>query len=520
MNNFENESLSKTQILGLSYYSRKDIQAAMFEFCKNRETVANFNNKFFGKRPDCFDYPSDIVNSAKNGATSFHCSEEIWENPLKIETNMTRSKYDEIRSGWDLLIDIDSKYFDFGKIALRLLCEELEKHGVRNYGIKFSGSKGFHLIVPFAAFPKNVDGDLTKNHFPDFARYIAKYLFDSIKERMNEEIIGLSGEEKLLKTGELTIEKVCPKCKSPVEEKTFYRYRCPNFKCRHEQESPIKKRPGFLCPECNSEMQLVEVRKSDFCKTCKTSTIAIEIKKEKNFEEEKSIKSQEDSVDFVLVAPRHLFRAPYSLHEKTGFASIPLTLEEALAFRPSDADPLKIKDIRNFMPSSVEGEAGELLRRAIDYHERNKPKEIETKKYEGGAIDVGGLNITEDMFPPVIKKILGGMESDGRKRALGLLLSFFTSLEFPKEYIEDKIGEWNAKNYEPIKEGYVRAQIEWALKNKRLPPNYDKPIYREFGIAGPPEPGIKNPINWTIKKAMRKKFKQARIPEEKKGFEV
>jgi len=108
---------------------------------------------------------------------------------------------------------------------------------------------------------------------------------------------------------------------------------------------------------------------------------------------------------------------------------------------------------------------------------------------------------------------LKGIKDDGRKRALSLLLSFFTSLEFPKEFIEEKIESWNVKNYHPLKEGYIRAQIDWHTKNKRMPPNYDKPIYKEFGIRGPPEPGIKNPINYTIKMAMRAK---GRGEEEKK----
>ena len=45
------------------------------------------------------------------------------------------------------------------------------------------------------------------------------------------------------------------------------------------------------------------------------------------------------------------------------------------------------------------------------------------------------------------------------------------------------------------------------MKNKRFPPNYDKPIYKEFGITAPPMPGIKNPINYTIKKAFQAKGK-------------
>ncbi|MBT3578191.1 hypothetical protein HN499_05285, partial [archaeon] len=103
--NKEKEPPKKVQLIAPSYYQRKDIQKAMFEFCKHRETVANFNNKFFAKRPDALDYPTDIPNAAKQGATSFHCSEEIWENPLDINTDMTPDQYNEIKIGWDLLID-------------------------------------------------------------------------------------------------------------------------------------------------------------------------------------------------------------------------------------------------------------------------------------------------------------------------------------------------------------------------------------------------------------------------------
>ena len=154
----EEKPLKKVQILAKSYYLRKDIQKVMFEFCKNRETVANHNHEFFSKRPDCFDYPIDIATMAKNGATSFHCSEELWEDPLKINTNMTPDEYNEIRIGWDMLIDIDSKYFDYSRIAAKLLIQALEHHGVKNIGVKCSGSKGFHILVPAKSFPSEVNG--------------------------------------------------------------------------------------------------------------------------------------------------------------------------------------------------------------------------------------------------------------------------------------------------------------------------------------------------------------------------
>lgn len=514
---YSKKSLSKAQIAALSYYSRKDIQRAIYEFCKNRETVANYNNDFFGKRPDCLDYPSDLLNSAKQGATSFHCSEELWEDPMKINTNMKREDYDNIRIGWDLLIDIDSKFLDYSKIALNLLINELESHGVKNYGVKYSGSKGFHIIVPFKAFPKEIEGEETKDKFPEFARVVADYLFNQIRGPMNREILKLSSREELEKKGELKTQHLCPKCGLPTKKKVIGKYVCPDIKCRSEVESMKSNRKVMLCPSCNGKMNRISTREIHFCDKCKINTANIEARTSSyggelrnnslvEFKREDTIKSTEDSVDVILVSSRHLFRAPYSLHEKTGFASIPILKEEIENFKPSDADPLKIKEIRNYMPESIEGEARELLMEAINYNVEKTPKE-KPKKFEGTSIDLKGLVIDESMFPPVINKILKGIKDDGRKRALSLLLSFYSSLEFPKEYMQEKIEEWNKKNYHPLKEGYIKAQIDWYSKNKRLPPNYDKPIYKEFGIIGPPEDGIKNPINYTIREAMRAKSK-------------
>ena len=512
----QNTAPSKAANIAISYYSRLDIQNAMFTFCKNRETVANHNNNFFAKRPDTFDYPSDILSQAKQGATSFHTSEEIWANPLDINTNMTPEQYNKIKTGWDLLIDIDSPFLDYGKIAAKLLIEQFEAHGIHNYGIKFSGGKGFHILIPSNAFPKQFHNQVTKDQFPEWPRAIATYLFKKIREPMNEELIKLSGKESLIKQGELVSEQTCPKCDKPTLKKKIYKYVCPNIKCKSEIESFTKKRIAMLCPGCNTKMNMVDEREIDFCESCKKSTARLEaissfggVKQEnlqKQFKEEITIKSTTDAIDIVLVSPRHLFRAPYSLHEKTAYASIPITKDQLENFKPSDADPLKITKTYSFMPDSIEGEATLLLEKALHEAEKTKPKEIE-KKYDGHGVDLKGLTITPDMYPPVIKKILQGIPSDGRKRALSLLLSFFTSLEFPKDHIEEIIREWNKKNYQPLKEGYIKAQIDWAIKNKRLPPNYDKPIYKEFGILGPPIPGIKNPINYTIKKAFQVKGK-------------
>ena len=65
------------------YYSNPAVIACLVEFAKGREVVPRYYEGF-GKRPDGIQYPSDILGLVRKGATSFHSSEEIWNNPLDI----------------------------------------------------------------------------------------------------------------------------------------------------------------------------------------------------------------------------------------------------------------------------------------------------------------------------------------------------------------------------------------------------------------------------------------------------
>ena len=103
------------------YYSRLEIQKAIFEFSKNREIAPSYMMESFGKRPDSFQYTGDIFELVKKGATSFHCSEELWREPLILSTEMNERQLNELRVGWDLLIDVDSKYLDYSKISAELI---------------------------------------------------------------------------------------------------------------------------------------------------------------------------------------------------------------------------------------------------------------------------------------------------------------------------------------------------------------------------------------------------------------
>jgi hypothetical protein len=203
--------------------------------------------------------------------------------------------------------------------------------------------------------------------------------------------------------------------------------------------------------------------------------------------------------DLVLVSSRHLFRCPYSLHEKTALASIVLEKHEIDNFKPNDADPLKVK-VKSFMPQAKENEARELLIQSLDWYKENnsKPQAEKTKRFEQD-IKIDRSKIT---LPPCITKIMKGLK-DGKKRALFILINYFRSLNFSEEEVIEKIDAWNKQNNPAIKQGYVQSQISYAFKHKKImPPNCDK-YYKDFSVCSPDRlcEKIKNPLNYTIIKS-------------------
>ena len=410
----EQMSFKEKRIRNLTqlYYSKPEIQKVLYEFSKNREICPRYF-KGFGKRPDSFQYPGDIFEMVKKGATSFHCSEELWSDPLKIKTGMSEEKLNELRTGWDLLIDIDSKYIDYSKICAEVIINFLKFHGIKNIGIKFSGSKGFHIIIPWKAIPKKINEIKTKDMFPELPRIITKYIIEKTKTSLIEKISEIEKPNKYIRDFEVP-KKVMP--------------------------------------------------------------------------------------DLVLVSPRHLFRMPYSLHEKTSLASVVIKEDELKDFDLKNANALKAK-IRNFIPNSKENEAKELVLQALDWHKYetlDKKEKKEIKDFKPIKLE----KISDNNLPPCIKNILSGL-NDGRKRAVFVLINFFRSIGLEKEEVESRIYEWNKKNKIPLKEGYLKSQLTWSYKRKPLMPPNCKEFYQGIGVCIPDGlcSKIKNPVNYTIKKS-------------------
>lgn len=201
----------------VKYYSKKDIKKAILKHAKNREVVPKFVDGGFGSRPSILSYEQEIVDLVRKGVSSFHMSEERWLQPMLLKVDMKKQELNDIRIGWDCTIDIDCPYVEYSKICALLLQQALEFHDIENYGIKFSGGSGFHLIIPFESFPKEINGKSVSRMFPDAAKIIVDYLKSMIKDYLREsllekssikEIMANIGKKDIIVNGELDPFKV------------------------------------------------------------------------------------------------------------------------------------------------------------------------------------------------------------------------------------------------------------------------------------------------------------------------
>ena len=322
-----------------------------------------------------------------------------------------------------------------------------------------SGSKGFHLIVPWKAFPKVVNGVKTSNMFPEWPRIILRYIDFRTRNRVTEKINQLS-----------------------------YKSSKYDFVKKY-----IRREGGILNLFDKSSSENLEQHTEDL----KKSDVVV---------------NKEVIPDLVLVSPRHLFRMPYSLHEKTSLSSVVIDKDKVDKFELRDADAMKVK-VRNFYPKAEEGEARELLIAALDWWgQKDKGIEEKTKEYKTIKID----KLSEKNFPPCVQNILKGLV-DGKKRGVFVLINLFRNVGMDRDELEKRIYDWNKKNKPPLKEGYIKSQLIWSYGRKQILPSNCKEFYQGIGVCAPDGfcGKIKNPVNYVVRKSFidenRGKWKKEKV---------
>jgi DNA primase catalytic subunit len=425
----------------LKYYNNDEILNELINQGKDREVATMFSKGFFGQRPSILMYKQEIIDQVRNGAVSFHMSVELWKNPMSLNATNSKNEMNELRKGWDLIIDIDTKIFDYAKICATLLCHALEYHSIKNYAIKYSGGTGFHIAVPYECFPKTINGVSVKKLFPEAAQKIASYLSAFVRKKLSEMILELNSVEQII-----------------------------NKTSKTEQEL-------FENNEFNPYAVL--------------------------------------EIDAAALSPRHLMRMPYSINEKKGLVSLPIKKEDIINFEIESAKPKNVNKVVPFIQrdKAIANEANDLFMQAYDYFKKIE-KKITKPVFKKRVFEKNYKKIPPEKYPPCIKLILKGLD-DGKKRALFILVNYFKSANYSKEEIVQIITKWNSKNPEPLKESYVKSQINWNLRSTEyLAPNCDnKMYYQDLAVCKKDNicENIKNPINYHFRVYSKKK----RIKKEK-----
>lgn len=380
------------------YYSQDFVIEQLLKNARGREIAGALRSGNYDQRPNILEYKNDVLVMVRKGVTSFHLSVEYWKNPMQISASRTKN-YDELRNGWDLVIDMDSKLgIEAAKIAAIHVCDLLEKYGIRKYGIKFSGSRGFHICVPWVSFPGEVDYKSLAKMYPRAPRILASFIRSRIADNLMKDLLKQEEARKMMEAlGEI--------------------------------DSP-------------DPFYFVELEKD--------------------------------------WGARHMFRAPFSLNEKTWLVSIPLTKKQIESFNIEAAQPFSVKEEYPDFFAAEENQAEQLLLAAMDWYSSQRKEQ--PRKIREIRLD---RRVPERNFPPCIKNILKGLD-DGKKRSLFTLVNFLRLMNWKYDEIEERMLKWNEKNSPPLQRSMILGSVRYHHQNPHTTANcFNDQFYASFGACQP-----------------------------------
>lgn len=457
----------------IEYYSRNDVQKRILSLCPGREVVPVFPAGF-GKRPSVIVYEKDLEEHVQKGATSFHGSVELWKNPMRLSSGSTRKEMDSLRQGWDLLIDIDSKEsFDHARVVAAQLTKALRVFGVRNYSLKFSGSRGIHIGVSHRSFPEKVDYTDTVLLYPELARQVAGFLKEFVREKMADALLKHDEklEEKMQADGGLDPYRLVE-----IEE---------NWGSRHLFRVPYS---------LNEKTWLVStpIREDELSRFSFKDARPDKVNANRGFLD---VWKKNELNDLVIEAVEWHKEMEEKKEEKRRRKVRQLKI-------PKGTD---VKDIKA-MYKRLDSSAG--VRELMKQHPSLK------------EITVPRQKVPAELFPPCISNIMKGLP-DGRKRAVFILINFLSSCGWPASEIGDLLRDWNKKNPDPLRGVYITSHMNYFNKRGKIapPPNCEtKGYYADIRVCEPDNfcRRVRNPASYALSKARNLRRKQK--PGKRKGL--
>jgi DNA primase catalytic subunit len=444
------------------YYSREDIQNFLLNFSKDREIVGVFRNGNFSQRPNVILYPNDITAMVKTGVVEFHGSLERWSQPMSLR----QDNYEQLRTGWDLIFDIDCKLFEHGRIASEAFIWGLKKNYTTDISIKYTGGTGFHIGIPWESLPKEVDYSPTVRQYPDLAKIIVRYIKNFARERF---------ERNLLK--KFSPEDLSHQVNKPLG-KIFTDEGIDPYEVVNVDPILLSPRHFFRLP---------------YSLNGKTFLVSLPIK----LDELESFNRINASPEKVNVYEEFLVS-----HEKNGAATL---VAEAIDWwtmmKAEERHEIERNDLEKWRSMGYRW----IKKEDLDVFKKPISKKEFTEK------------TPENLFPPCIKNISAGL-SDGRKRSLFVLINFLRSSNWTWEEIEKYVTDWNHKNKPPLMENMIRSHVRWSRnRNKSIPPyncfkneKREEGYYKDLGVCTPDFRCklIKNPVNYALRTMSRQQSRQ------------
>lgn len=450
----------------ISFYSRQDILNEIVLHSKNKEVVGTSQMNKFMKRPDIIEYETDILALVRNGVSSFHGSEELWKDPLLLNSNLKKKQLNSLRIGWDLVLDIDCPFFEYSKKTTDLVVKKLKSYGIKNISVKFSGNKGFHIGVPYESFPQNIFNEVISSKFPEYPQKIAKLILLEISDEMRLYLISqnLSYKElaKQVEKDENEILLQDKEGKDILKVEPFIEIDTILIASRHLYRMP-------------------------YCFNEKSGLISIPIDPNKIMEFHKDLAKPEN----VIVDKENRFLDRTKSDPEEGKMLLFSALENAEEYTRSFTHRLtNSKNDKEYSKNQLEQES--------------------QQKQNQDRID-------ESYFPPCMKRHTE--IKDGKKRFIYLQSSFLQKMNWDLEEIKQRIISINNQFDEPIKENYVLSQVNYYVNRNYLTPLCENPMYKEIGICKPDNTckRIKNPWQYAYNKyEFTKKINEIKDKKEKR----
>jgi len=210
--------MEQPQQHAIDYYSRDFITRAISAAAAGREAVGVYAGGHYDSRPNVIQFAADVAQLAHKGVTSFHISVERWRYPMQLGKAATNSgnsspavSYDTLRTGWDFVVDIDSKLgLEESMVAARLICQLFEKYGIKQYGLKFSGRRGWHLCLPWEALPKQIDYKPAEIGYPEIPRILSRFIRLRIAAPLMDELLKRRSLKDMLEALDVAPSELSP----------------------------------------------------------------------------------------------------------------------------------------------------------------------------------------------------------------------------------------------------------------------------------------------------------------------